>query len=302
MKGLSRLLLLMGAALLLAGCKIDLYSNLSETDANQMLALLASNQIDGARRSDKSSGLVLQVEKKDFVKAVEVLRQNGYPRRVYRAVDDLFPSGQLVSSPAQEQAKIRFLREQSLERMLSNIEGVISANVVIADGQEEGNGTQGGEPSASVLVKYSPEVNLRALSAQLKNLIGNALPGVSQKRISLIVQSVDYRFVTAGQAVQETPVLPQPDNVSPPPVDAINTAMGEMKSTSTSEVDAKKMVVEQSAPALPASTVESIDAAMIPLWPLFLFWGVGVIGITWHGQHKAKLRRRTMVGDDRSAG
>jgi type III secretion protein J len=171
-------------------------------DANQMLALLASNQIEGAKKTDKSGSLVLQVEKGDFVKAVEVLRQNGYPRRAYRAVDELFPSGQLVSSPTQEQAKIRFLREQSLERMLSNIEGVISANVVIADSE---NGDKSDNlPSASVLVKYSPEVNLRALGGQLKNLIHNALPGVNQERISLVVQPVDYRFVAPQVQASES--------------------------------------------------------------------------------------------------
>jgi len=196
--------LLLGGVLLLSGCKVDLYSNLSEVDANQMLALLASNQIEGGKKTDKSGSLVLQVEKGDFVKAVEVLRQNGYPRRAYRAVDELFPSGQLVSSPAQEQAKIRFLREQSLERMLGNIEGVISANVVIAGGDSENGDKSGNSPSASVLVKYSPEVNLRALGGQLKNLIHNALPGVHQDSISLVVQPVDYRFAASQTQTPES--------------------------------------------------------------------------------------------------
>lgn len=198
-------LFLVGAVLLLSGCKVDLYSNLSEVDANQMLALLASNQIEGDKKADKSGNLILRVEKSDFVKAVEVLRQNGYPRRAYRAVDELFPSGQLVSSPVQEQAKIRFLREQSLERMLSNIGGVVSANVVIADGNTENGDKSNHLPSVSVLVKYSPEVNLRSLGGQLKNLIHNALPGVNQDRISLVVQAVDYRFA-APEVKTMTPV------------------------------------------------------------------------------------------------
>ncbi|WPM83953.1 hypothetical protein QNH14_12555 [Apirhabdus apintestini] len=54
---------LLSIALLLGGCKVGLYSNLSEVDANQMLALLASNQIDASKTLDKSGGLTLQVEK-----------------------------------------------------------------------------------------------------------------------------------------------------------------------------------------------------------------------------------------------
>jgi type III secretion protein J len=123
-------------------------------------------------------------------------------------VDELFPSGQLVTSPAQEQAKIRFLREQSLENMLGNIEGVISANVVIADTAGDDNDSDM-TPSASVLIKYSPEVNLRALNTQLKNLIYNALPGVNQDRIALVTQSVNYHFVDGGNH-SATDISPEP--------------------------------------------------------------------------------------------
>lgn len=200
---------LLSIALLLGGCKVGLYSNLSEVDANQMLALLASNQIDASKTLDKSGGLTLQVEKSDFVKAVEILRQNGFPRRAYRSVEELFPSGQLVTSPSQEQAKIQFLREQSLERMLGNIEGVISANAVISS-LPDGDEKSGAAPSVSVLVKYTPEVNLKAFSAQIRNLIANALPGVQKERISLIVQPVNYRFASSMQALPDDapPVLP----------------------------------------------------------------------------------------------
>ncbi|MGE8357613.1 MAG: EscJ/YscJ/HrcJ family type III secretion inner membrane ring protein, partial [Microvirgula sp.] len=71
----------------------------------------------------------------------------------------LFPSGQLVTSPAQEQAKILYLKEQLLEKMLRGMDGVVSAQVSIA----ESVGQHRREPpslSASVFIKHSPEVNL----------------------------------------------------------------------------------------------------------------------------------------------
>jgi len=297
MKGVGRLLLL-SAALLLAGCKIDLYSNLSEEDANQMLALLASNQIEGDKRTDKAGGLVLEVEKSDFVKAVEVLRQNGYPRRAYRSVDELFPSGQLVSSPTQEQAKIRFLREQSLERMLSNIEGVISANVVIADKPDSSDSHS--EPSASVLVKYSPEVNLRALGVQLKNLIHNALPGVSQDHISLIVQAVDYRFAVTHNAARVEPIAA---SVKPTPP-AAKLEPSTIKSTSPAASSIKSDVSSANSPLPPAASPaptptadhvpaqQSINLAALPSWALLLFWLVSCGSIVWHGRRKSRLRQK----------
>lgn len=269
-------LLLLSSVLLLAGCKTDLYSNLSETDANQMLALLASNQIGGDKRTDKDGGLVLQVEKSDFVKAVEVLRQNGYPHRTYRSVDELFPSGQLVSSPAQEQAKIRFLREQSLERMLSNIEGVISANVVIADGDNEDVTRPSPESSASVLIKYSPEVNLRALSSQLKNLIHHALPGVNEDHISLVVQAVDYRF------------------------DATHKTTGVLAATPQNESNTSSVTLPELPPAaekMPSSSVKKAgfigSEGGTGLFALLVFWLVSMGAVIWHGLRKNRKSEKT---------
>lgn len=272
--------MILGAVLLLSGCKVDLYSNLSEADANQMLALLASNQIDGAKKTDKSGSLVLQVEKSDFVKAVEVLRQSGYPRRAYRSVDELFPSGQLVSSPAQEQAKILFLREQSLERMLSNIEGVISANVVIGGDVGDDGDKTGTTPSASVLVKYTPEVNLRSLSGQLKNLIHNALPGVSQEHISLIVQAVDYRF--AASVNNDTDALPASSHA---PLAAAHQSIAAASAVPIAKKNELAVV-----PIVHIDSQKSTGVTGIPLWSLLVFWLLSTMGIIWHGVRKQRRK------------
>src|SRR5260363_158404 len=54
-------LLLLSA--LLAGCKVTLYSDLTESEANQMLALLMMNRISAAKQQNKAGALTLQVEK-----------------------------------------------------------------------------------------------------------------------------------------------------------------------------------------------------------------------------------------------
>ncbi|CAI1009702.1 type III secretion system inner membrane ring lipoprotein SctJ [Serratia quinivorans] len=198
--------LLLACTLLLSGCRVDLYSGLQEAEANQMLALLMSKQIDAEKTSNKSGTLTLLVDQSDFATAVEVLRQNGYPRRIYRSVDELFPAGQLVSSPLQEQARIQYLKEQSLERMLSDIEGVVGVRVVLSNVVESStnNGTATSPASsASVLVKYSPQVNVKSFTGQLKSLVHNALPGVRQENISVVLQAVDYRLVDTKTQTQQ---------------------------------------------------------------------------------------------------
>ncbi|MBE8167778.1 MAG: EscJ/YscJ/HrcJ family type III secretion inner membrane ring protein, partial [Shewanella sp.] len=112
-------------------------------------------------------------------------------------IEDLFPSGQLVTSPAQEDAKISYLKEQQLERTLSNLEGVISARVSIAESTQSDEFQAKEEKSASVYIKYSPQANLTTQENQIKSLIQNAVPGLSYDRITLFLQAANYGYQSA---------------------------------------------------------------------------------------------------------
>lgn len=125
-------ILLFGLLPLLSGCKSELYSKLDEKEANQMMALLIYNNIPADKRVEKE-GVTLLVERERFVDAVEVLRQNGLPRRKTVTMQELFPSGQLVTSPEQEEAKLNFLKSQQIEKMLGSMDGVINAEVSVAE-------------------------------------------------------------------------------------------------------------------------------------------------------------------------
>ncbi|KJY94131.1 type III secretion protein SsaJ [Vibrio neptunius] len=184
-------------ALLLTGCKVELYQNLPQSEANQMVALLMLNHIDASSETDAKTGKVtLKIEKDQFINAVELLRQNGYPKAEYVGIEQLFPSGQLVSSPAQEEAKMSYLKEQQLERTLSSMDGVISARVSIA--QSDKNASTGrtvpSDKSAAVYIKYSPEANLGNSESQIRNLIKNAVPDLQYENISLFLQPADFRY------------------------------------------------------------------------------------------------------------
>ncbi|MDI5817532.1 hypothetical protein MJI46_34315, partial [Salmonella enterica subsp. enterica serovar Cerro] len=52
--------------------------------------------------------------------------------------DKMFPANQLVVSPQEEQQKINFLKEQRIEGMLSQMEGVINAKISCCHNQLTG--------------------------------------------------------------------------------------------------------------------------------------------------------------------
>lgn len=179
--------------LMLSGCKVELYSELSEADANQMLALLLLRNIDASKEITKGGLVTIKVDKTQFINAVELLRQEGLPRRKIATLEDLFPSGQLVTSPVQEHAKILYLKEQQLEKMLQAMDGVIIAQVSIGEGISQ-NPREVPKPSASVFIKYSPERNLLNRETAIKSLIFNSVPNLLSENISIVLQAADYRY------------------------------------------------------------------------------------------------------------
>ncbi|CAK8741108.1 Yop proteins translocation lipoprotein J [Sodalis praecaptivus] len=118
----GRCLAVAATVLLLAGCRIELYSGLPEEDANQMLAILMQHHIDADKQRGEG-GITLRVEQAQFINAVELLRLNGFPHRKYTTAEMMFPPNQLVVSPSEEQQKILYLKEQRIEGMLSQMEG-----------------------------------------------------------------------------------------------------------------------------------------------------------------------------------
>jgi type III secretion protein J len=198
------------AVSLLGGCKIELYGNLPESEANRMLALLMLHHIDAEKKTLKGDTATIRVEEAQFVNAVELLRQNGLPRKRPVTVQDLFPPGQLVTSPAQEQAKIIYLKEQGLDNMLRSMDGVIDAQVTIAE-SPSANRYDPPTPSASVFVKYSPDRNLENRETEIRELILKGVPGLTAEHISVVMQRADYRYLVTpprertGDALSRAP-------------------------------------------------------------------------------------------------
>lgn len=181
----------------LAGCKVELHRALSETEANQMLALLLVSGLQADKRAD-TTGMTVRIERSDFVRGVEVLRQHGLPRQKRASVEDVFPPGQLVSSPVQEQAKLTYLKEQRLERMLAALDGVMVAEVSIAQVPVDSAGRSTLPPGVAVFVKYSPEVNMTQRMTDIRSLVHDSVPGVTPERISIVLQPSDYRLPRAA--------------------------------------------------------------------------------------------------------
>ncbi|EJD6367529.1 type III secretion inner membrane ring lipoprotein SctJ [Providencia rettgeri] len=180
----------------LTGCKVELYSDLSEEEANQMIALLMLRNIDAEKSIIKGSGVTINVEKDDFANAVEVLRQQGLPNKRTENIADLFPPGQLVTSPAQEQAKITYLKEQNIEKMLLSMDGVIIAQVAISESTNV-NRREIPPPTASIFIKHAPGINMQSREPEIRRMVQKSISNLTVENISIVMQMADYRHKQA---------------------------------------------------------------------------------------------------------
>lgn len=172
----------------LSGCRIELYSGLSENDVNNMLAIMMSNGIDAKKVANpKDKNFALHVEESKIPVAVELLRENGYPREKSVAIGDLFKKEGLVSSPLEERVRYIYALSQSLQETLAQIDGVIVARVhiVIPDNNPLDDSIK--PSSASVFIKYRPGSNLIDIKSQIKRIVENSIEGLNYEKVSVVM-------------------------------------------------------------------------------------------------------------------
>ncbi|MCL6270558.1 type III secretion inner membrane ring lipoprotein SctJ [Sansalvadorimonas sp. 2012CJ34-2] len=189
--------------LLLSGCKVQLYTGLTEKEGNDMLAILLDNSIPAEKTMDKDGNVTLTIATDDVSRAIRLLRSNGYPKDRFSSVSDIFPKDSLISSPVEEKARYTYSMSQELSATLSMIDGVLTARVHVVLPQDQGAGHEDTFPSsASVFIKYTPELELAGFIPKVKTLVANSIEGLSLDKITV-------SLFPSSQASGDSVMLPQ---------------------------------------------------------------------------------------------
>ena len=189
-------------ALLLSACEAELYSNLDQRQANEMVATLQQHGIPAQRTAVKGGQYTVMVDKARFAESITILKDAGLPKEEFQTMGQVFKKDGLVSSPTQERAQMIFALSQELSGTVSEIDGVLSARVHLVLPENDPLRQQLVPSSASVFIRHRSDAPVGNLVPQVKMLVANGVAGLSYDKVSVVLVPVDSQKSSQGQDVE----------------------------------------------------------------------------------------------------
>jgi type III secretion protein J len=205
----ARAILVIVGALALAGCQQDLYSNLTEVEANQMLATLIANNVSADKAAKGKDGFTIAVDSKDMLRAIAVLNDSGYPKNTRDSIGKVFQKSGIMSSPFEERVRYIYALGEEVAQTLSAIDGVVTARVhiVLPDAPQLGQPVK--PSSAAVFIKHRPGVDLDFFVPQIRRLVSSAIEGLQYSAVTVVLaEAAPTKVETPADLKAITEVLP----------------------------------------------------------------------------------------------
>ncbi|MGY2291376.1 type III secretion system inner membrane ring lipoprotein SctJ [Pseudomonas sp. SDO528_S397] len=192
--------LLLSLTLQLAGCgeSVELHRQLSEQEANEVIAELADKQIR-AQKVPAKDGVVVRVKAQDIGRAVRTLEAAGLPKVARSTLGEIFRKEGVISTPLEERARYIYALSQELEATLSKIDGVIVARVHVVLPERIAPGEPVQPASASVFIKHDPRLEPDNIRPRVRRMVASSIPGMAsavdnaQKLTVVFVPAVAYQ-------------------------------------------------------------------------------------------------------------
>lgn len=185
----------LAALMLLAGCKTEVYQGLSEPQANAMMSVLLKNGIEPEKTQTKT-GYTLSVESNRVAQTLELMRDHNLPRENYETMGDIFAAKGMISSATEEKARMTYALSQELSETFSAIDGVLTSRVhVVLETQDLSTGKTT-PASAAVFLRHTPDSQAPNLIPRIQTLTANAVPGLTQDRVSVMLVPVRETITT----------------------------------------------------------------------------------------------------------
>ncbi len=196
---IATVLLAICAPLFLAGCKSELYSNVSEREANEMLAVLMQNGISAQKEDGSEQGVTLTVADSDLADAIGILTDNGLPRKDTDSIGKVFEKGGIMSSPFEERVRYVYALGEEVSKTLVEIDGVLSARVHVVLPEQPSFSEEAKPSSVAVFIKHRHGVDLDFFTPQIRRLVSKAIEGVDYENVTVVLVEAEGPQILASQ-------------------------------------------------------------------------------------------------------
>jgi type III secretion protein J len=200
---------LVALAAALAGCsEQELYSQLSERQANEMVAVLRSAGLAGDKVAQEGGRFAVVSSRSDFPAAVRTLSAQGYPREQFDSMGKVFKREGFVSSPLEERARLVHAMSQEIANTINNIDGVVTARVHLVVPERNPLADKPQPAAASVFIKHRPDRDLTGQMAQIKALVVNSIEGLPYENVTVALFPAENLPAEAKPASATVPGVP----------------------------------------------------------------------------------------------
>lgn len=195
---------ILGLSLFLTGCDVELFSELDEKNANDVLLVLKKNGISASKTRVDQGKWQIAVHRDSVEYALATVSNHGLPRTQFVSLGDVFSGDGLVSTPAEERQRYAFAVSQELSYTLMQIDGVVVARVHPVIPLQDPLSDYVAKPSAAVFIKHLHNVDLAAMVPSIKSLVAQSIEGLEPANVSLTFSAASP--VPTESQVQSLPV------------------------------------------------------------------------------------------------
>lgn len=183
------LLYVLLCGVLLSGCNVELFSELDERNANDILLVLNQEGIEASKTPHEAGQWKISVPEQSVQAALAATRRHALPRAQFVTLGDVFAKQGLIATPSEERQRYAFAVSQELANTLMQIDGVVVARVHPVIPLVDPLSDHISAPSAAVFIKHLNDADLAPMVPAIKNLVSQSIEGLTPSDVSLTFSS-----------------------------------------------------------------------------------------------------------------
>jgi type III secretion protein J len=185
-------------SLCLAACRADIYQELTESSANELLTALLERGVGARKVSRGKDGFAITVNREEQLRALEILRDLGLPKADYEGLGVVFRRQGMMSSPLEERARLSHALSQELAASCSRLDGVVDARVHVVLREVDLLSGTVTPASAAVMLRHTPDAPVDRYIVQIRDMVVQAVADVEPDRVSVLT------FPVMGDLIRPT--------------------------------------------------------------------------------------------------